>query len=226
LLQIETPSSDEVLKTYLEIKKTIREDHQRFCSRYNLSTTKTEKETVTEEAKSYLIKSMLGDIVPAWKRTDWTFNGYSDYPRRGSIACGWFIQRVLEHLDFTFDKKHTRRPYFAQNWPIEMVNGLDNRSWNFPDSTSECNTIDDHIATLEEDIYIIGFARSINDPGGHIGFLITSSSGPFILHSLMQVECTPTSENLYYKSSDFFYLGKVFNDRVMKCWLEEKPLLW
>ena len=57
------------------------------------------QDSVLVEAQQYLLDSCC-DFFKAWYFTPWTFNGYSETPKEGSIACGYFVTTTLSDMRF------------------------------------------------------------------------------------------------------------------------------
>jgi hypothetical protein len=46
-----------------------------------------------------LEQQIIGDILPAWVGTPWSYSGTAETPGSDPIACGHFVARVLEEAD-------------------------------------------------------------------------------------------------------------------------------
>jgi hypothetical protein len=53
-----------------------------------------------EKFEAYL----LNEIIPFWYKTPWDFNGYTDVPGKGVIACGYFVSTVLKHAGLNINR--------------------------------------------------------------------------------------------------------------------------
>ena len=53
---------------------------------------------------SVLFNSMIDSIFPAWMGTNWDFNGTSNVPKQGEIACGYFVSTTLKHVGFNLNR--------------------------------------------------------------------------------------------------------------------------
>lgn len=47
---------------------------------------------------------ILNEIIPFWYKTPWDFNGYTDVPGKGVIACGYFVSTVLKHAGLNINR--------------------------------------------------------------------------------------------------------------------------
>ena len=44
---------------------------------------------------------MTDSVFPHWMGTKWDFNGVSNVPGKGMIACGYFVSTTLKHVGKT-----------------------------------------------------------------------------------------------------------------------------
>jgi hypothetical protein len=68
---------------------------QHLAARYRRAATPTTRAARLEEARQLLLTALDSTIFPAWEGTPWAFYGTSWEPRRGSIACGYFVTTTL-----------------------------------------------------------------------------------------------------------------------------------
>ena len=57
-----------------------------------------ERKTVIKQAKAYLFHELTMEIFPSWYGTKWDFNGTTQVPQEGYIACGYFVITTLRDL--------------------------------------------------------------------------------------------------------------------------------
>lgn len=53
------------------------------------------KKNNTPETKKALITYLMDSLVPCWYGTPWDYNGISEVPGQGYIACGYFVTTTL-----------------------------------------------------------------------------------------------------------------------------------
>ena len=46
----------------------------------------------------YFEKQIVNGIVPYWYGTPWSFEGHTNQPHQGEIACGYFVSTTLKHM--------------------------------------------------------------------------------------------------------------------------------
>ncbi|GAA4020937.1 hypothetical protein GCM10022409_00610 [Hymenobacter glaciei] len=68
---------------------------RQLAGRYRRATTAARRTACLGEARQLLLSELDSTIFPAWEGTAWAFYGTSWEPRRGSIACGYFVTTTL-----------------------------------------------------------------------------------------------------------------------------------
>lgn len=110
------------------------------------------------------------DIPNYWIGTKWDFNGTTQQPKTGTIACGYFVTTILD--DFGIKLKRT---YLAQQVSSVMISELCKKT-----SIKNFSTIQQMERYLKNrnnhEIYIIGLDF-------HTGFIIRDNDKNYFLHS-------------------------------------------
>lgn len=79
---------------YKWVKDTLRAEREALALKYKASSGQAKKE-VLGKANQKFIASITDSLLPYWYDTDWDFNGTTEVPGKGSIACGYFVTTVL-----------------------------------------------------------------------------------------------------------------------------------
>src|SRR5688500_17600336 len=80
---------------YNQVRSKIDAARVVLSSRYQQATTSTNRIGVIDEARAYLTQSVYNEVFPYWYGTGWDFNGTTETPGQGKIACGYFVSTVL-----------------------------------------------------------------------------------------------------------------------------------
>src|SRR5687768_9423034 len=83
--------------TYENYKKeidTIRAEQMEMAEQV-LHGGSASKKRLLEEAKKKFLLNIETRLFPFWEGTDWDFNGTTEVPGKGSIACGYFVTTIL-----------------------------------------------------------------------------------------------------------------------------------
>jgi hypothetical protein len=113
---------------------------------------------------------LLNEIIPFWYGTSWDFNGYTDTPGQGEIACGYFVSTTLLHAGVNINRYH-----LAQQGGLNEAKSLaiEDRYWKW------ITGIDQLKATLPkyaDGLYFVGLDN-------HVGFLLIRQGNYFFIHS-------------------------------------------
>lgn len=149
-----------------------------------------------EEKKNYLFQFINYDVPNYWASTPWSFNGTSREPKKGTIACGYFVTNTL--TDFGFD---INRTYLAQQASSVMIKKLCKDIKYF----SKRQDLDKYILSKDKNqVYIVGLDF-------HTGFITRENKDTYFIHSNyiknkgVVKELTQTSQAL--NASKSFMIG-------------------
>ena len=62
------------------------------------------KSTIPPSERKSEIVSNFSELYPYWLGTCWNFNGISQIPGEGSIACGYFVTTVVRDMNFDIER--------------------------------------------------------------------------------------------------------------------------
>ena len=95
--------SQNSLKTYQILLDEIEMQQKKYAASYSTANN-LKKDTVIKEARAYLLAILSNEIFPNWYGTPWDFNGMTRTPRKGKIACGYFVCNILKDIGFTIPR--------------------------------------------------------------------------------------------------------------------------
>ncbi|MBI5872354.1 hypothetical protein HZB88_04705 [archaeon] len=181
-----------------------------------INATQSQKKEIKEKSKEYLFNIFVNKIFPAWYGTPWDFNGSTECPKEGIIACGYFVGNTLRHAGFNFDKRigmlisediirNLIEPrYIKRFWKIAV------------------DKFENDMKSMGDGIYIIGLGHTA-------GFLVVSKGEVRFVHSAHHKNKFVLEEGL--ESEDIVYspykvVGRLLNDEVIEKWIrgERFPL--
>ena len=207
-----TPS----IHNYKEVLARVEADRLRLASRFQKAPD-TQRTAFLAEARTLLTKSIYDDLFPAWYGTGWDFNGTSEVPQQGKIACGYFVSTVLRDAGLKVE-----RVRLAQQASENIILSLTTDPFvkrfrrvpvgDFVDAVKEWGT----------GIYIVGLDV-------HVGFIVNTGSDVYFVHSsyvepyVVIKEKAIESEIL--ASSKYRVLGNILADeRLINDWLAGKMI--
>ncbi|MFC7337633.1 hypothetical protein ACFQY0_10630 [Haloferula chungangensis] len=74
-----------------------------LAKRYRAAQSKADRDAVIAEARGFL-EVALPDLMSCWLGTPWDFNGTSEKPGEGQVACGYFVATVLRDAGFKVNR--------------------------------------------------------------------------------------------------------------------------
>lgn len=187
--------------------------HDLAQSRQDLYLRQLEGEIVTEDALATLVWH-LPALMEAWVGTRWSYSGTTQKPRKGKIACGYYVSTVLEHAGFGVDRVDLARQASEQ-----IIRSL------VPDpkidrlSRWSQGRVVDHVLASGEGIYIVGLDT-------HVGFLVASDDEVRFCHSSRRkvrrkrigVVCEPARTSPSLKSR-YTVLGRLDDPGLLDAWV-------
>ena len=194
---------------YITITNSITADKSYFKKAFEINPTKA-----VDSASKYLYSKLINEIVPHWYGTPWDFNGYSNVPNKGEIACGYFVSTTLKDMGLKLN-----RYKLAQKSPIDeaMVISCGTEITTIKEKDSE-QTLAKIESLVQRGVYFIGFDT------GHVGFLVKKGGTLYLIHSNylfpISVCIEPLKDARVFKKFTKFHLVDIsHNDFLIKKWL-------
>ena len=170
----------------------------------------TKKYKLVSAVKEYIYTQLIDTIFPRWYGTEWDFNGYSNVPQKGRIACGYFVSTTLKHVGFNLN-----RYKLAQQYSTSIVKSLCCNVQYIRDNDIE--KLLTYIDIRPNQLYVVGLDN-------HVGFISKENDGIYFIHSsyldpvAVIKEKALDSEAL--NSSNLFVLGELTENRsLIRSWL-------
>jgi hypothetical protein len=207
---------------YVTVKKEIETTRLHFQQRYFSTSDSITKKQVEDSARAYLTNAILNKLVPFWYGTRWDFNGYTEKPGTGTIACGYFVSTTLKHAGIRINRfKMAQQAGYHEALTIEPDSDLliiDNQA------NMDINVITRKLLNeLKDGLYFIGLSC-------HVGYLYIHKRILYFLHSnyidgIVMIEKAAYSDA--FRSSIYVVADITHNQRLIKHWIsgEEIPVV-
>ncbi len=170
---------------------------------------------VRQEARARLTQSIRDDLIPHWLGTPWTFEGQSQVPGEGTIACGYFVSTVLEDAALEVE-----RVKMAQQMSEYIVLTFSEPRHVKRFRGGDVNAVVDAVEGDDPGVYIVGLDF-------HTGFLIRQAESVEFCHSnyigAEGVVCNDPRTDPAFASKYHVY-GPVLEDAVIDRWLAGEAL--
>lgn len=196
--------SQKTKPTYLQVKTQINKT--RIASKH---------ESIDANSKIFT-QLLLNKVFPYWYGTKWSFEGYTEVPNKGTIACGYFVSTTLRDLGLKIN-----RYKLAQLAPAQAAKVL---SLNNVIIEIEGDDVNENIkaikAKINEGIYFIGYDAM------HVGFLLKEGDNLFLIHSnyfgLSQVEKERIEVSKVFSICSKFYIVPLSsNNKLIHNWMND-----
>lgn len=167
--------------------------------------------TLQGMAKSYLYRTLTDSIFTYWYGTVWDFNGITEKPKQGKIACGYFVTTTLKHCGFSLP-----RVKLAQQAASIIIRTLCPKK-----SIKTYNKLEKlkaYLDTQPEGIYIVGLDT-------HVGYLWNTRQELYFVHASYsgnkQVSKELWNESIVLGKSKLFVVGNLLdNVDLMNHWIK------
>ncbi|MBI1226268.1 MAG: hypothetical protein GC192_13625 [Bacteroidetes bacterium] len=162
---------------------------------------------------------LVDEIIPHWYGTTWSFDGHTDQPQQGEIACGYFVSTTLQQVGL-----NVNRFQLAQQKPENEAKSLAVGTKIIEmEGANSAENIAQIKSKTSDGIYFVGLGQS------HVGYLLKRKNELFFIHSSYFTPGTVTVE-LASKSPVFcayshYYIVELSNNKVfLKRWLNNKKI--
>lgn len=152
---------------------------------------------------------LVNQIIPHWYGTEWDFNGYTDVPNQGVIACGYFVSTTLLHAGINVNRYKMAQQaglYEAQTLALSENNY---RTIRGSDSLKVILKRE-----YEDGIYFVGLDN-------HVGYLFIKDRIPYFIHS-NYIEDRVMIEKAFYApafESGIYVIAEIStNEELMERW--------
>lgn len=163
------------------------------------------KNKSTEEKGKEFTHLMVDKIFPYWYGTPWNFNGTTQKPNEGKIACGYFVTTTIEDMGFPIN-----RIKLAQCASEEMIKNLVSKENITRFSGISMEDFENKITKRGNGLYIIGLDN-------HTGFVQISDNGNYFIHSNgyfpQEVMKEKLSDSKIIAKSKYRVVGKISADK-------------
>ncbi|MEO8769872.1 MAG: hypothetical protein ABI402_07300 [Ferruginibacter sp.] len=157
-------------RPYVEIKDSIVINRKNFSIKY-ASLATLNKKAALEEITNFWVNNISNELFNKWQHTPWDFNGTTEIPRQGTIACGYFVTTILRDMDCKINRSKLAVCASSQMMrslvPNQKIKNL---------SYVNYAAFNDSISHLGKGVYIIGLDF-------HTGYIVNDGKENWFIHS-------------------------------------------
>lgn len=198
---------------YQKTLASLAKARQDLSKRYQAAEDK-ERTKLLKEAHQTLFTALREKIFPAWYGTAWDFSGTTQTPGEGEIACGYFVSTTLRDAGLKVE-----RVKMAQQASEKIIMALTppEHVWRFRNKGRD--PVLEKVKAEGEGLYLVGLDN-------HVGYLMNHKGAIQFCHSSYLgdsvVACEP-AETADALRSNYYVLGDVLTDALLRRWLSEEP---
>ncbi len=63
-----------------------------------------QKKISLDSVGNFFEQTLLNELIPYWYGVGWTFEGHTNSPDSGTIACGYFVSTTLKHFGMNLNR--------------------------------------------------------------------------------------------------------------------------
>lgn len=204
---------------YSLTKKQISENRTKFYKKYINCINPDEKKILLDTVRQFFTMSILNEIFPYWYGTVWDFNGYTNKPNDGVIACGYFVSTTLMHMGVNLN-----RYKFAQQAGLNEAKTLDPANsyiiYHLNSSEEQDSVITKMEKELRPGLYSVGLSN-------HVGFIYIKYRTAYFIHSNYIDGYVMTEKARYsdaFMSNIIVITNITHNDYLMESWITNSEI--
>jgi hypothetical protein len=129
------------------------------------------KAVVFADARHKVTALLCKEFATAWHGTPWDFNGVTQVPGKGDIACGYFVTTVLRNIGVLLNR--VKLAQCASGQIIANLVSREHKSWL---GDLSFDAFISNIKSNGEGVYVIGLDF-------HVGFLLHDGKELYFFHS-------------------------------------------
>ena len=196
---------------YAQVLRDIEQQKARLGSAFQAAKGKDRKRAVVNKSRQLLESIIMQKLFGYWYGTQWDYNGTTEIPRQGKIACGYFVTTVLQHSGFKLNR------YRLAQLPSEsMITQLIEAKHVRRYRAVSLQQFLHHVRSWGEGVYLVGLDK-------HTGFLVNRKNQISFIHSSYFPPFTVVREvaeqSYILRSSKYRVLGKLFEANNVQHWL-------
>ena len=196
------------ITNYSSTKQKVENERAALKTKYTNSSNKTQ---TLDEARKLLTEYLHNDIFNHWYATKWSFEGHTETPKQGTIACGYFVSTTLRDVGFNLN-----RYKLAQKSPEDEAKVIACGTSIEKLQNVSKQELKKYFLKQKEGIYFIGLDF-------HVGYIYKSNQEVYFIHSNyidnkgVMKETIENSKAIV--SSKYFITSITHNDNIIKKWI-------
>lgn len=198
-------------------RDVIETTRRSLASRFSSAGTDAERKQILAESHAAFTDGICRRLAPWWKGTEWDFNGTTQTPGQGKIACGCYVSTLPLHSGLQVE-----RVRLAQQASLHIIRTLVGTDELVKGHGIPLAQFVGRIKARGPGLYVVGLDN-------HTGFLWHDGQEVWFLHStFVGKRCVikeRAAQSPVLGSSRYRVAGHLSgNDVLMQTWLTARPL--
>lgn len=203
--------------SYNDLLLKIASRRDSLASRYAVARERSERTALLDEARGLMLAAIDDEIFPFWYGTPWDFNGTTQTPGEGKIACGYFVTTILRDAGVQL-----ARVRLAQQASEQIIRSLTTNNHIRRFSNVAIERFVEEVRGWGAGVYVVGLDI-------HTGFIVVSGSDVSFVHASYVSPRAVVKENALESQilagSKYRVLGKLTeDDDFLLKWLLKRKL--
>lgn len=204
------------LKNYANEKDSVLKERDALAKQLKVAV-EDQKKNIYKNAGLAFAEGLNDHLFQYWYETDWDFNGTSQEPGKGSIACGYFVTTLLRDMGVELD-----RVALAQSASEQMIKSLVAEKYIHRFSNYSIKDFVNEIKKLGDGIYLTGLDN-------HTGFIVCENGNVDFVHSDGGAPARVLKEvalnSVLLTASKYRVVGKITSDEeFLSKWLNKENI--
>ena len=197
-----------VISSYTICKNNIEKERTQLKATFNSNTNTTE---ILNKSRKQVTQYLVEDIFNHWYTTKWSFEGHTEIPKQGTIACGYFVSTTLRDVGFKLN-----RFKLAQKSPEEEAKSIACGTTIEKLQNISKQELKNHFLKKQDGLYFIGLDF-------HVGYIYKDKSEIYFIHSNyidnkgVMKETLESSKAIM--STNYYIANITYNDVLIKKWI-------
>lgn len=197
--------------SYATIKTNINTSRKQLSQSYKISSNKS---ATLIQIKDKFTNHLVNEIIPQWYETKWSFDGFTETPKKGTIACGYFVSTTLRDVGFNIN-----RFKMAQKSPLEEAKIVACGNEIVTLRNKSKLELKNYFSTKKDGVYFIGLDF-------HVGYIYKQGTNIHFINSNYIDNKGVIKEKIEDSKaiiSDVYYITDItHNQKLVSKWLDNE----
>ncbi|MCF6365874.1 MAG: hypothetical protein L3J35_06680 [Bacteroidales bacterium] len=203
---------------YSDIKQQINIRRLKYFQELSDLSNKKKKDSILDDARQHFTNQLVNKIIPFWYGTVWDFDGYTNTPNKGVIACGYFVSTTLRHMGIKVNRyKMAQQAGLNEAKTLEPEQNLLIYRYSY---SEELETVFAKMKkALKDGLYFVGLSN-------HVGYIYVKDNELYFIHSnyidgYVMIEKAEYSDA--FQSNVYVIADITHNDDLLLKWIKGEP---